>query len=571
MNCEICNEELKSTKALSVHINNKHPDISKEEYFIQYMSVNNEHLCPICGKPNKFIGIFHRCRKTCSRKCSKKHPDYIQKVETTNLEKYGVKHPSQNKEIQQKMKSTTFERFGVENVFSNKEIQNKIKQTTIETHGVENISQLDTIKDQKSKTTFKNYGVLYPSQNKNILKKMQDTLYERHNVINPAHIKKSIEKRNTTNLIRYGTIYPFQNKDVKNKINNKRRKTMYLRLFNDRLKNKVTPLFTLNDYISTNYNNKYKFECNTCKTEFYDNLYSGNIPRCLICNPIATGFSKLENELFEYCESLNQTIIKNDSYTISPYELDIYIPNHNLAIEFNGLYWHSENQGKTKDYHINKTNMCKEKGIQLIHIFEDEWINKQEIVKSMIKNKLGLNTNKIYARKCEIKLISYRVSQQFLNKNHIQGYIQSKISIGLYYNQKLVSVLTMGKPRFNKNYDWEILRFTTKCDTTVIGGFSKLLKYFRNKYSGSIITYADLRYGTGNVYLKNGFEFLHTSSPNYFYTYDYINLVSRHKFQKHKLSNLLEQFNPEMTEWENMQLNNYDRIWDCGNNVFVLG
>ena len=212
---------------------------------------------------------------------------------------------------------------------------------------------------------------------------------------------------------------------------------------------------------------------------------------------------------------------------------------------------------------------CKEKGIQLIHIFEDEWINKQEIVKSIIKNKLGLTETKIYARKCLIKNINNKEATDFLNDNHVQGRINGK-HVGLYFKDELVSILTIGKTRFNKKYEYEILRFCNKINTNTIGGFSKLLKYvIKNHSICSLITYADIRYSDGKLYNSSGFNQLNKSTPNYFYLdKNYNSRLSRIQFQKHKLKNLLESFDPKLTEWQNMQLNGYDRIWDCGNLVY---
>ncbi|MFW6226257.1 MAG: hypothetical protein ACOC3V_04810, partial [bacterium] len=185
--------------------------------------------------------------------------------------------------------------------------------------------------------------------------------------------------------------------------------------------------------------------------------------------------------------------------------------------------------------------------------------------KSIIKTKLGLN-ERIYARKCELKEIDNQ--REFLDNNHLQGYIPAKINIGLYYNDELTSLLTFSKPRFNKNYDWEMIRFVNKIGYSVIGGFSKLLKYFLNNYQGSIITYSDIRLFDGKVYETNGFTQIESSKPSYYYT-DYKNRYSRQKFQKHKIPNILESFNSNLTEWENMQMNGWDRIWDCGNYVYI--
>ena len=161
------------------------------------------------------------------------------------------------------------------------------------------------------------------------------------------------------------------------------------------------------------------------------------------------------------------------------------------------------------------------------------------------------------------------IAKSFLFNNHLQGEINGRKYIGLFYDKELVSLLIMGKSRFNKKYEWEILRFCNKLNTTVLGGLSKLLKYFERKYNPkSIITYVDARYGIGTGYEKCGFKSLGMSSPSYYYIKDYIQLESRFKYQKHKLSKILKKFDPTLTEWENMQLNGYDRIWDCGNYVY---
>jgi hypothetical protein len=254
-------------------------------------------------------------------------------------------------------------------------------------------------------------------------------------------------------------------------------------------------------------------------------------------------------------------------------ELDIYIQSHNLAIEFNGIYWHSEAMGKCRSYHLNKTNECSGKNIQLLHIFENEWdnITKQEIWKSIINTKLNICNSKIFARKCTINEVDNKTAKQFLLNNHLQGHIPSSINIGLYYENELVSLMTFGKSRYNKSYQYELIRFCNKINTLVIGGASKIFKYFISNYTPlSLISYADLRYSTGAIYEKLGFTKLKSSTPNYFYFHknNKLKLMSRLQFQKHKLQGKLETFDTELSEYQNMLNNGYDRIWDCGNGVY---
>ena len=281
----------------------------------------------------------------------------------------------------------------------------------------------------------------------------------------------------------------------------------------------------------------------------------------------------LEKEIVEFLSDINIDFDINSSSIIKPLELDIYIPLYKLAIEMDGLYYHSSNKVEleNKDYHLNKTKYCKEKGIQLFHIFETEWIHpqKQKIWKSIIKNKLKLS-QKIYARKCQICQVSSIKTKEFLENNHLQGKCNSSINIGLYYEDELVSIMTFGKSRYDKKIDWELLRFCNKINYSIVGAASRLFKNFLKKYVGSVVSYADMRRSTGGLYKNLGFELSHESGPNYFYWKEMQEyLESRIQYQKHKLKNKLKEFDPNLTETENMYNNGYRKIFDCGNQVWI--
>jgi hypothetical protein len=291
-------------------------------------------------------------------------------------------------------------------------------------------------------------------------------------------------------------------------------------------------------------------------------------PKCL-----DIGQSKNEINLYQYLISIYKNeIIQKDRSILSKQELDIYIPNNNIAIEYNGLYWHNE-LNKPSNYHLNKTKLCEDKGIKLIHIFEDEWIHKKDIVKSRLKNILGLTSNKIYARKCIIKNIDTKLSKEFLNTNHIQGHVNSSIKLGLYYNDELVSIMTfgslrktMGKNKIDGSY--ELLRFCNKLDTTVIGGANKLLSHFIKNYNpNEIISYADRRWSNGNLYEKLGFEFSHNSKPNYWYVKQ---LKREYRFKYRKNILVKEGYDPTKSEHEIMLEREIYRIYDCGNKCYKL-
>jgi hypothetical protein len=319
------------------------------------------------------------------------------------------------------------------------------------------------------------------------------------------------------------------------------------------------------DYINSH--NKIRIVCSE-HGEFtqkpYSHLTGKGCPKCGI------KYDKSEGEIKKFIKLLGINIIENSRDILNGKELDIFIPSHNIAIEYNGLYWHSE-EFVNKNYHLNKTNLCEKKDIKLIHIFEDEWLYKQNIVKSRIKNVLGLTEYKIYSRKCVIREVLSKDSKEFLDGNHTQGNVNSKIKLGLYYDNDLVSIMTFGGLRkstggISKEHSYELLRFCNKLDTNVIGGAGKLLKYFIKTYNPKeIISYADRRWSQGDLYEKIGFEFIHNSQPNYFY----INGKKReHRFGYRKDILVKKGFDPKLSEHQIMLDRGVHRIYDCGNKKY---
>ena len=187
----------------------------------------------------------------------------------------------------------------------------------------------------------------------------------------------------------------------------------------------------------------------------------------------------------------------------------------------------------------------------------------------MIAGKLG-KTTKIMARKTMIECVESQTARKFFEENHIQGFVGGIEYIALKTGDEIVAMMSFGRPRFNKSYDYELLRFANKLSTTVVGGFSKLLKHFMSRNSGTIVSYADRSRSNGNVYIKNGFELVSTTEPGYGYT-DGECLYSRHEFQKHKLESKLKVYDAGLTEEENMFANKYRKYFDCGQLVFQIG
>jgi hypothetical protein len=243
-----------------------------------------------------------------------------------------------------------------------------------------------------------------------------------------------------------------------------------------------------------------------------------------------------------------------------------------LAFDFNGVYWHNELY-KDRKYHLNKTEFFEKNNIKLIHIYEDDWIHKQDIIKSRILNLLG-KSEKIYARKCKIEEINdNKLVKKFLENSHLQGHVGSKIKIGLFYNDELVSLMTFGNLRKSmgqKSSDrsYEMLRFCNKLNTNVIGGASKLFKYFLEKYDPKeVISYADRSWSNGDLYKKLGFELVHKTQPNYYYVIDG---VRKHRFGFRKDKLVKKGSDPNKTEHDIMLERKIYRIYDSGNLKYVF-
>jgi very-short-patch-repair endonuclease len=408
--------------------------------------------------------------------------------------------------------------------------RNKCKKTVINKYGVENISQLGKIKEKKIETCKKNFGVDYPQQSKEVFEKSKS---------------KKLEK--------YGEEFYFdKEKMIKTKLENN--KQMY---FN-------TDFYKNNSILDYKGNGLFTFICNegheyVINYQLLKLRHKKNSTICTICNPLHS-YSGMELVVLDLIKNnYSGEIITNSKLIINPLELDIYLPELKLAIEFNGLYWHSELY-KEKNYHLEKTNACNNLGIQLIHIWEDDWLYKQDIVISMILYKLN-KSNKIFARKCQIKEIKdNKEIRKFLEQNHIQGFVGSTIKLGLYYNNELVSLMTFGNLRKFMNSKsqegyYELLRFCNKINYTVIGGADKLFKYFLTKFNPiDVISYSDYSRSIGNMYRKLGFELSHLSQPNYYYIIDN-KRIYRYNFRKDKL--VKEGFDPNKTEVEIMHDRKY--------------
>lgn len=276
-----------------------------------------------------------------------------------------------------------------------------------------------------------------------------------------------------------------------------------------------------------------------------------------------------EKQINDHIQSLGLTTVENDRSVLDGKEIDILVPELNLGIEFDGLYWHSTKYMSDKNYHLNKTQLAESKGIRLIHIFEDEWIEKRDVVLDKISNLCGIRKNVAYARKTECHEITNRIARAFYDTNHIQGYSQATKVYGLYHNLTLVACMSFKRSSTMQEGEWDLSRFATSCN--VVGGFSKLLKRFiRDTAPSSIISFADKRWSKGDLYFKNGFTHEYDTDPNYYYIEGERRVRKEHYRRKHLPEKLGHMFDSDLSEIANTENAGVYRIYDCGLMKFRL-
>lgn len=307
----------------------------------------------------------------------------------------------------------------------------------------------------------------------------------------------------------------------------------------------------------------YKFRCRICGNEFSDVFHAGKIPTCRKCHPY--NHSNQENDILEFIKSVySGSVQQNDRKVLEGKELDLYIPEFNLGIEYDGSYWHNGDHKNREKYNLKKCD------IVFIKDFEWQDLTKRKIIESIIKSKLGIFENKIFARKCEIKEVSNKEYSDFCSENHLQGSSKASIKLGLFYNNELVQIESFSKPRFNRKYEWELIRECSKLGYQIIGGKEKLLKHFeKTQRPKSLLSYCDARFFNGKSYLRCGFEFKGMTIENYVYNKLHTTeVLTRYQCQKKNLKNILENYDENLTEKANMLSNSYALIYDCGNLIF---
>lgn len=509
-------------------------DTDKQAIVNFFNKITEVPKCKVCGKLTTFQPSLYRYGVFCCRKCRAKDEDVKKKWLATVQDKYGTDNPAKNDAVKAKLKSTVQARYGTNCYLATDEGKAKSRDTVLKKYGVEHVMMIKAVRDKRDATMLKRYGTIHALQNKELYKLRDNSCLNKYGVLYPgaSKLKEIVEEQRLELYDKLPTTFP-----------------------------NYTIQCTKQDFLGV-YEHENTWKCNSCGYVF--TRQGAPFCHCQLC-------WRKQVEVFEFVRTLCPDAIARDHEVLHGKELDIYVPSAKLAFEYNGLYWHSERCGKHKQYHLTKTVEAAKAGVRLIHIFEDEWLHKREIVEDTIKSLLGLKKSTIYARNCVTMEISNTVANEFLNKYHILGSTNSSVHIGLMHNGTLVALGSF-KHISKSNNSWYLERYAAVQGERVQGGCGKILAYFKAKYNPSLIrTFADLRWSIGNMYTKLGFTEVKRTGPIYWYVkHGGSERIHRFNLRKHKKHMFTKVYDVSMTESQLAMHNGYDKVWDCGQIVYEL-
>lgn len=537
------------------------------------MSLKETFKCSICdqdfkiseaGKSNRIrkFGKFESICSSCLRKKS-------------NIEKYGVDNPMKVPRLKEKLRETMIEKYGVENLFSDKEyIKEKIKSK----YGVDNPMKVESIKNKCVESNIRNHGGIFNTQTGEYKRKARETNIFKYGVDNPMRNSIVANKNLCSNRKNHGGLLAVQTKEVKEKT-----KETCFKKYGVSNPSKYPPIIE-----KAKISDIEKYGCDSNQRHFSkevrdlissresfeaflnEHILDPTLDVCQLLNMTPPTFfsyvrkyslehlrkvtrSSFETSIERFLESLNVKFVCNKFFKNSKgkrFQLDFYLPDFNLAIECDGVYWHacSERGKLNPNYHLIKTEECEKLGIQLLHIFDTEWHSKPEIVKDVIRRHLN-KTNVCYAEDFKVKELNDSEYGAFLNQNHIQGSTHDEVRLGLLQRNEIYAV--MGFSKFTGNADWELTRYCELLGYHIEKGDEKLLNYFEREFKGTIISFCDRRYFSGNFLLKLGFTFIENFKPARWY------------FTNGKL------FEENKIELKNAIDTSYMIVFDCGQKVYI--
>lgn len=457
------------------------------------------------------------------------------KYEKTSLEKYGTKNPSSCKSSIEKRNKTMLATYGTTSTAQfidyskiDYDARNeKSKKTNLKKYGVDNVAKSKEVQEKIKKTNLEKYGDIAPSCNEVIKEKQRQTILNNYGSFSNMPGPKACHQK----FMEYRSQ---QTDDLE---------LEWLDADNFKGKYDVNPIY-------------YTFKCKKCGSIFRDDFHSG-LPICRKCNPTWVASSKQEDVMYNFIKSVyTGTVIRHDRTVLDGKELDFYFPELNVAIEYNGTYWHGYRKdtkmslGDFKKYIQEKRLMCEIKGIRLITIDEADYVDRPEVFNRFIQDTI-CPRQRIFARKCEIKEIDTKTAKDFCNYYHVNGFKGGYKKLGLFYKDELIVVAIFGK---HKKYENECIRLAYKTGYDVIGGWAKITKHFGKKF----LHYVNLKYFRGENKTGCGYRF-----------YIKKQLVYRQQVQKNYLANYCTKIDENLSDFQNCLINNGIAIFDVGNDIRI--
>ena len=584
-----CSNECASVLKAS-HLNTSESHAKAEEtllqrYGVKYPAQHQEFLDKQKATTKQRYGVEYFAQSE----------NYKETAIATNQKKYGVDWAIQSNEIKDKRRESVRDKYGVDNVMELAEVKVKIRTNYRNATGYDSPLQNPEVRDKGKDTLLQKFGVDSYSKTEQFKEQFKQTMNDRYGADNPLKVSEIKDKVFATNLERYGSHCYLSSEEGKRNAQEQFRKKYgvdhYLELPEWKVNHVIDPtkidewMKFLDDpesYLSQLDRPSYRelqkiLGVSDSTVGYYVNKFN-------LQHLVRYTLSYMEDEVVEFIRSIyNQEIVQHDRQSIKPNELDISLPNKKISIECNPTATHNSSfpfidatsAPMIPSYHQGKTDICESNGIFVFHIFGYEWTHKREIIESMIRNLVNGNVRKVYARRCEIREVSSNDAYIFLEKNHRQGGVHSKIRLGLYEGGTLVSLMTFGKMRStigtgkdDLSECWELVRFCNSLNTSVVGGASKLFKYFIREYSPiRIRSFSDRAHTRGTLYSTLGFEEVRRSEPNYVWV-DMKTDKAYHRVnaQKQNIKKFLgdDSIDLSKSEREIMTEHGFVRVYDSG-------
>lgn len=538
---------------------------------------NKDHYvnCEICGKP--FIWNSRQKPAPCSKECRK------ELTRRKNIEKYGVEHPMQCKQVQDNHKKAMMDKYGVESPLQSEEIRDKVKATNQAKFGTDWALESREIKKKSEQTMVERYGGKTTFESEVLRIRQESTMIERYGSSNPSECEEINEKRRKTLIERYGVDNPMKYTEFKERMI-QTRAPLLQEIYEKGVRTFIEKYGVTNamyipqvkEKMESTFQSKYgvsnPLKCEEVKQKLqHTNMERYDVPWfCMTQKCREAGSPISSHNRAAHQRLLDMGVYATLELRIENRSYDICIPDQHVLIEIDPTYTHNsfgnhwDENGLDKYYHRDKSVLAEEHGYRCIHVFD--WDDIDKIVESLQPK------TTLYARKCKIFKIKNEVCDEFLKNYHFQGTCRGQLlCLGLVYCDELVEVMTFGKPRYSKKHDVELLRLCTKPKYRVVGGASKLFKFATDYYGlHNIISYCDRSKFSGQVYEQLGMSLIRKTPPQEVWC-DGKNKITANLLRQRGFDQLFHTNYGKGTNNNQLMLEHgWLPIYDCGQLVYEL-